>query len=104
MLEVSSVQIDQAFRIIKFITQKTKKSIKVRDAIYLAGFNFPLEEKFRVIERVIKMGRAESVYSALYFRSAFQEAEVQYYKGPMPKKNSSFTSIRDILSPGIGTS
>lgn len=93
------LEIDQAFAMVKFITQKTSRSIKFKDALYLAGFNFPLETKFRVIERVIRLGRAESVYSALYFRSAFQEAEVQYHKGPIPKKDSSFASIMDILSP-----
>jgi len=101
-MEPNPVQIDQAFAMVKFITTKTTKSIKFKDALYLAGFSFPLEQKLHLIERVIKLGRAESVYSALYFRAEFQEAEVQYHKGPMPKKDSSFASIGEILTPPSG--
>src|SRR6476660_5163318 len=95
----NSLEIDQAFVIIRFITQKTSRRIKFKDALYLAEFSFPLETKLRIIERMIKLGRAESVYSALYFRAEFQEAEVQYHKGPTPQKNTLFASVRDILTP-----
>lgn len=97
------LEIDQAFAMVKYITTKTTRSIKFKDALYLAGFSFPLETKFRVIDRVIKLGRAESVYSALYFRQAFIDAEVNYHKGPIPKKDLITSSVRDILS-GIGLS
>lgn len=98
------LEIDQAFAMVKFITTKTNKSIKFRDALYLAGFSFPLETKFKVIQKVINLGRAESVYSALYFRQAFIDAEVSYHKGPTPKKDTLFASVGDILSSGGGMS
>lgn len=89
---------NEASQIARYIAKQTGRTIKVRDASYLASFNFPLERKLEVIKRVIDLGRAGSIYSALYFRIAFVEEEVSFHKGPIPKKDSSFSSVSDILS------
>lgn len=100
-MKANPLEIDQAFVMVKYITTHTARAIKFRDALYLAGFSFPLETKLRIIDRVIGLGRAETIYSALYFRQAFIDAEVSYHKGPIPKKDTSTSSVGDILS-GIG--
>lgn len=90
--------IDQAFIITKYITTHTMRAIKFKDALYLAGFSFPLETKLRLIDSVIGMGRAETIYSALYFRIAFHEAETQFHKGPKPPEDSLPASVGEILA------
>lgn len=89
---------NEAFEIVHQITERTGKAIRFRDAKYLASFNFPIEEKCRVIRDVIERGGAENIYSALYFRQAFIEAEANYYKGSLPGKDSSFVRIGEVLS------
>jgi len=91
---------DQARVIIKFITTKTAKSVKWRDAYYLASFSFPLDQKLEVIKQVIeRSGSAGCIYSALYFRSAFIEAERQFHKESFVVRRSVPVSVRDILFP-----
>lgn len=92
---------DEAFKIIKFITKRTGRAIKFKDAKYLASFDFPLEVKLTVIENVLNIGGAGRVFSALYFRQEFIKEESKYHKGEMPKPHSDFSSIRDILSPPL---
>ena len=89
---------NEAFEIVHQITERIGKPVRFRDAKYLASFDFPLEEKCRVIRKVIEKGGAENIYSALYFRQAFIEAETNYHKGSLPKKDSLFVRVSSVLS------
>ena len=89
---------EEAFQIIRFITERTGRAIKFKDAKYLASFNFPIDTKLEVIERILSDKGAGNVFSALYFRQEFIKAEVAYHKGELPKPHSNFSSVGDILS------
>lgn len=92
---------EEASEIGRFLAKRLGRRIRFGDAVYLASYDFPLEQKMELMEALIEKQGA-GIYSPLYFRQEFTKAEVAYHKGPLPKPHSSFSSIRDILSPPTG--
>jgi hypothetical protein len=88
-----------AFEIVKLANSHSGLPYKFRDAYFLAKFSFPLEQKLEIINKEFTsaMIQDRSIYSLMWFRETFQEAETTYQKGPQQKEGS-MEKIRDIIN------
>ena len=66
--------------------------------LHLTQYDFPLSQKFLVIDRVVLAARTErrQIYSLRYFREEFAKEESWFYKGTPPKRGD-LAKVSDIL-------
>jgi hypothetical protein len=90
----SPVTYSEAIEIMRYAQKKIRGPATLTQAMILSQYDFPLEEKFRVIDRVCKA--YPDIKTLFFFREAFRQAESDYHKGNPPKRGD-LARVSDIL-------
>lgn len=88
----------EAVEIMRYAQKRGVDSVTLTTAMLLSQFSFPIEEKFKVMDKCIEdagsIGRF--VWALGYFLEPFRKAESDYHKGSPPPKGE-LMKISDIL-------
>lgn len=88
----------EAIEIMRYAQKQRVRYVTLTMAMRLAQFSFPIEEKFRIIEVVVKDTESMNgfVWALGYFLEPFRKAESDYHKGSPPEKGE-MMKVSEIL-------